>query len=351
MLSRISHNWTLKLTALVLAVVLWSHVRGQVNPWETATFKARLKTDVPRGFIMLNAAELPKTVVVTVRGPRLTLRALKGLAPANPLATTEDAPLLSAAQLWAFLEFSGPRKGAQNVPIQVAVDIEDIEVVGSKPGELSVTLDATETRRFRIQPQIPEGEELEIEETNLSASRAVASGPSKVLDRIQSLRARVSRSELKAGVLRLERVPIEALDENGEVLSGVPIDPPFVRMEIKSREKQSEKSVRVIAKISGQPNNDFELGKVQVEPARITIRGPRRALDAISSVSMETAVDGQSENIDRRVRVNLPRGVEAVSSNRVRVRIEIKSREQSTPPPPSPIPNSDSPVPAPEPIG
>ena len=354
MFSRISHNWTLKLTALVLAVVLWSHVRGQVNPWETATFKARLKADVPRGFMMLNAQELPKTVVVTLRGPRLTLRGLKGLAPANPLATTEDAPLLSAAQLRASLDFSGPRKGAQNVPIQVAADIEDVEVVGSKPGEFSVTLDATETRRFRIQPQIPEGEELEIDETNLSANRAVASGPSKLLDRIQSLRARVNRSELKAGVLHLERVPLEALDENGEVLSGVPIDPPFVRVEIKSREKQSEKSVRVVAKIFGKPSADFELGEVQVEPSRITIRGTRRALDAIQSLSVETALDDVSENINRRVRVNLPRGVDAVSTNRVRLRIEIKPRKSSTPPPsptPTSVPSPDSPIPAPEPIG
>lgn len=352
MFSRISHNWTLKLTALVLAVVLWSHVRGQVNPWETATFKARLQANVPRGFLLLNSEELPKTVMVTLRGPRLTLRALKGIAPANPLATTEDAPLLSAAQLRASLDFSGSRKGAQNLPIQVAANIEDVEVVGSKPGEFSVTLDATETRRFRVQSQVPTGDELEIEEITLSANRAVVSGPSKLLDRIQSLRARVNRSDLKAGVLRIQRVPIEALDENNEVIGNVPIDPPFVGVEIKSREKQSEKSVRVIAKVSGQPNDGFELGEVQVKPSRITVRGPRRALDSIQSLSVELALENNSENIDRRVRVNLPRGVDAVSSNRVRLRVEIKPRKPSTPPAsPTPIPNPDSPIPAPEPIG
>ena len=352
MFSRISHNWTLKLTALILAVVLWSHVRGQVNPWETATFKARLRADVPRGFMMLNAEELPKTVMVTLRGPRLTLRSLKGLAPANPLATTEDAPLLSAAQLRASLDFSGSRKGAQNVPIQVSADIEDVEVVGSKPGEFAVTLDATETRRFRIQSQIPEGEELEIEDVHLSVNRAVVSGPSNLLDRIQSLRARVRRSELKAGVLRLERVPIEALDQDGEVLRGVPIEPAFVRLEIKSREKQSEKSVRVIAKINGAPDTNFELGTIEVEPSRITIKGTRRALDGVQTLSAEVGVSGARANINRLVRVNLPGGVDAVPSNRVRVRIEIKLHEPSTPSlSPRLIPAPDSPVPAPEAVG
>ena len=54
MLARFTHNWTLKLTALVLSLVVWSHVRGQVNPWETMTFKARLKATAPRGFLLLN---------------------------------------------------------------------------------------------------------------------------------------------------------------------------------------------------------------------------------------------------------------------------------------------------------
>jgi len=350
MFSRISHNWTLKLTALVLAVVLWSHVRGQVNPWETATFKARLQTEAPRGWMLLNAEELPRTVVITLRGPRLTLRSLNGPAPANPLATTEDAPLLSASQLRASLDFSAPRKGAQNVPIKAVSDIEDVEVVGSKPSEFSVLLDAAETRRFSIDPQIPSGNELEIEDVNLSANRAVASGPSKLLDRIQSLRARVSRSELKAGVLRLENVPIEALDEDGQVLRGVPIEPAFVRVEIKSREKQSEKSVRVVAIIIGQPAENYELGSAQVEPSRITVKGTRRILDGISSLTVKVDVKGARSNVNRRVRVELPRGVESISSRRVRVRLEVEPRAPSTPPSPTPAPtpNSESPVPAPE---
>lgn len=352
MLSRFSHNWTLKLTALVLSIAVWSHVRGQVNPWETATFKARLQAAAPRGFTLLNAQGLPKTVVVTLRGPRLTLRSLKGPAPANPLATEEDAPLLSASQLSATLEFSAPRKGAQNVPVKVLADIEDIEIVGAKPGEFSVSLDAAETRELKIEPQIPSGDELEIENVKLSASRAQVSGPSKLLDHVASLRARVGRGQLKAGVLRLERVPIEALDKDGAVLRGVPIEPSFVGIEIKSREKQSEKSVRLTVKIVGAPDEDYELGRVQVEPARISIRGTRRALDAIQSLTVEADVKGATDNINRRVRVNLPRGVEAVSSTRVRVRVEITARKESTPPTPTPAatPTSESPIPAPEPI-
>ena len=104
MFARLSHNWTLKLTALVLSIALWSHVRGQVNPWENATFKIQLVSAPPRGFVLLNSKDVPKTVTVTLRGPRLTLRSLKGPTPANPLATVEDAPLLPPSVLKARLD-------------------------------------------------------------------------------------------------------------------------------------------------------------------------------------------------------------------------------------------------------
>jgi len=345
MLARFTHNWTLKLTALVLSLVVWSHVRGQVNPWETMTFKARLKATAPRGFLLLNPQSLPKTVVVTLRGPRLSLRALKGPAPANPLATPEDAPLLLSSQLHAILDFSNPRKGVQNVPVKAIADIEDIEVVGSKPAEVSVSLDAAETRTLKIVPQIPVSNELEIEKVNLSAREARISGPSKILDRVQSLRVILNRSDLKSGVSRLERAPIEAVDAGGEAILGVPIEPAFVNIEIRAREKQSEKSVRVNAKIVGKPDGDFEVGAIEVEPSRIRIRGPRSALDEVKSLSVEINISNAEENISRRARVDLPSKVQAVSSSRVRVRVEINAREGSTPSPQvEAAPNNDLPA-------
>ena len=50
-MSRALNNWNLKLMALVLALALWSHVRGEVNPLESATFSVRLDARAPQGFV------------------------------------------------------------------------------------------------------------------------------------------------------------------------------------------------------------------------------------------------------------------------------------------------------------
>src|SRR5947207_6285341 len=89
MLKRLTNNWNLKLMSLVLALALWSHVRGEVNPLETATVKVRLHVDWPPGLVPDREVKPPATVDVTLRGPRVMLRELKGGALANPLAPAD----------------------------------------------------------------------------------------------------------------------------------------------------------------------------------------------------------------------------------------------------------------------
>lgn len=137
---RFLNNWTLKLTSLVLAIALWSHVRGEVNPLETATFTVALRAQAPRGFALLAPERLPATARVTLRAPRNSLRELKGGALPNPLAPQGDAPPLSAPILSAHLEWPLPKPGTSTVAIKVDSGIEDAEILGTKPADALVTL-------------------------------------------------------------------------------------------------------------------------------------------------------------------------------------------------------------------
>ena len=87
-MNRLSNNLSLKLISLALAVLLWSHVRGEVNPLETSTVDVPLRTAAPRDVIVLKSSNLPEKVTVLVRGPRIALRNIKGGALANPVSYT-----------------------------------------------------------------------------------------------------------------------------------------------------------------------------------------------------------------------------------------------------------------------
>jgi len=141
MLKSVLNNWSLKLTALIIAIFLWSHVRGQVNPWEVASFKVPLKAQPPQGIVLGENSRLPQTVIVTVRGPHLTLRSLKGPAPINPLSSTDTPTSLTTGQVRATLDFTGVHPGIQSLPVNAIANSDDLDIVGVNPSDVRVDIE------------------------------------------------------------------------------------------------------------------------------------------------------------------------------------------------------------------
>jgi YbbR domain-containing protein len=326
MLKRFTHNWGLKVTALVLSLALWSHVRGEVNPWETATFKVKLSVETPRGFVLQNAEALPASVGVTVRGPRLTLRALKGGTPPNPLSGSEEPTPLSSRQLRASLDFSGPRQGLQKVPVKAETSLADVEVIGAKPNEVGVVLDIGSHRMMQVEPQFILPPQWQATSVVPSIPAVKVSGASQVLERIDVVTAQIEKSVSAPGALEME-VPLQALDEKGRAVEDVRFEPPTVRVRAQIRERQDEKTVPVKVRVEGEAARGYELQAASVEPGRATIRGPRRALAAIESLPVRVDAGGARELISQRVRLRAPAGVEVVAPRRVRVRVGVRRIE------------------------
>ena len=133
-MSRFLNNWELKLISLGLAILLWTHVRGEVNPLETAEVETPLRLTVPRGWVLSSANKIPTRVTVTLSGPRLSLRDVRGGTLANPLLPPTNARVrVQSASLQ-------PRAGEQNIALSGDSDLSDVEVLGVKPAALSVRL-------------------------------------------------------------------------------------------------------------------------------------------------------------------------------------------------------------------
>ncbi len=141
-MNRLLHNWSLKLISLVLAIFLWLHVRGEVNPTETAEVEVPLKLSPPAGWAFRAGSKLPARVSVTVSGPHLMLRNIKGGALANPLNPL--APVASSVSAGSHIKLSQvalePRAGDQEVTLNAQTDVPDVEVLGVKPPSVNVVL-------------------------------------------------------------------------------------------------------------------------------------------------------------------------------------------------------------------
>ncbi len=128
--------------SLGLAILLWLHVRGEVNPTETAEIDVPLKLSPPAGWMFRSLSKLPQRVTVTVSGPHLTLRDIKGGALANPLNSL--APVTSSTTEGAQVKLSpvalDARTGEQEITLNAQTDAPDVDVLGVKPSSVVVNL-------------------------------------------------------------------------------------------------------------------------------------------------------------------------------------------------------------------
>jgi hypothetical protein len=138
-MQRITNNWSLKLISVVLAVLLWSHVRGEVNPLETTSVDVPLVVTPPPGLDF--RGELPTKVTVLLQGPRVSLRNIKGGALANPLAPSDQAPNIVEGAVRATLKVENARPGEQKLAVRATSNVADVEVLRVTPPDIPVTLE------------------------------------------------------------------------------------------------------------------------------------------------------------------------------------------------------------------
>lgn len=141
-MKRLLNNWNLKLISLGLAILLWLHVRSEVNPLETAEIDVPLKLSLPVGWSFKSASKIPAHATVTLSGPHLSLRSIKGGALSNPLNPL--APIAATTAGGAQVKLSAaemkPRKGEQQIALNAQSEVNDVEILGVKPASVSVTL-------------------------------------------------------------------------------------------------------------------------------------------------------------------------------------------------------------------
>jgi YbbR domain-containing protein len=334
---RLTNNWNLKLISLVLAVLLWSHVRGEVNPLETATVDVPLRIRVPRGYVLVDDANLPEKVSVVLRGPRVALRNIKGGSLANPLAPSEQAPNIVAGALRAHLDWTTVRAGEQTIPITVESNDPDVEALSAKPAEVQVTLDRAEGQTFRVQPRIEPAPAagFSVQRVSVSPDTAAVYGAAQTLARVSRIQVRVDPRVLDTGAERESQGGLIAVDDIGNEIGGVRIFPETVQVRATLQEEPITQRSRVQVSLRGTPAPGFETGAVTVAPGRVLLRGRRSSLSKLTPLSVVVDVSGARKTIKRRIALDLPRGVAAVGSRFVTVTVPVNSvqpNEALTPP-------------------
>jgi YbbR domain-containing protein len=291
----IVHNWPLKLAAIGLATFLYA---GFVASQDSNTY--------PGPVPVTPVNQPPDTVIVNQLAD---IEQIQYIAPS-------DLGRLRAEDFRATVDLSGlPADGSSS---RVRVDVRPVDqrvtILAIRPPSITVTLDQKVTKQVQvtvIQSTPPDG--LQVGQTVVTPSSVDVSGPSSAVKRV--VEARVTVTIDSSGVNVDRDVTPEAVDDGGESVPGVELDPTSVHVQIPVYQNLQNKTVPVNPIVTGTPAAGFRVDRVTVDPLVVSVAGDQDQLAGL--VTADTApvsVSGATSDVKSNVVYALPTGVSVIGA-------------------------------------
>ena len=264
-------NWHLKLSAVLLATVLYTGIVLSGNLTDTQVQLTIGISGQPSNTAVLSGT--PGAVDVTYRAP------------------IEIAGTLSSDQFRATVDLSqydmDNAPEPQVLPVEVVALVDNVEIVRRDPPTVTVEIDRLVERMVPVvvdYGQVPDT--LEVGEPLTSLEEVTIRGASTLVDQVDRAVARVLIDE--SGI-RVERtVTLEPVDIAGQPVQNVRVEPEVITVEIDVQAVETNRTVAVRPQITGTPAAGFALASLSVEPTTVTLRGLPDDLRGIEEVLTQT---------------------------------------------------------------
>jgi YbbR domain-containing protein len=316
-LQKVLKNLPTLLTALVFAITVWVFSVNQSDPTETRTYPQPINLEIiglDSNLIIVN--DITEQVSLTLRAPRSILDQLEN-----------DRNLINVT-----LDLSGYEAGVHTLTPQVNIGLSPAEVVRFNPATIFVKLDALVSQNFPIQiitignPAIG----FETQTPELSQESVMISGPQSVVDSVEEVIAEVSIVDASEDIQRT--VDVVAYNAEGNSLNGLTISPGSIEVTIPINQRGGYRTVVVKIVTSGQIAPGYRLTNIFSMPPTVTIFSANPSLVEDIPGFVETTpinLNGANEDLEVRVALNLPQGINVVGSQNVTVQVSIDPIESS----------------------
>ncbi len=307
------HNWPLKLSAVILATVLYAGLALSQN--------AR----VWPGRVPIQILNQPASVFI--------LGQLDDVTDIRYVASAAAADRLSSAAFTATIDLKDvkidPASPFATVPVSLMVNDGNVRIIDFVPRQVTVRLDPIVSRTVPVRVvtgEVPEG--LTVSPPQLSQTSVTATGPASVVSQISTADARVRIQPSGIDVDQL--VDLIAVDGRGEQLQPVELSPASVLVRIQVGPQITTKSVPISVVVTGVPADGFEVATVAVNPVAATISGDAQLLAGLNSVSTKpVSIDGATATVTQAVALDLADGLSAVGTETFQVTVTLRATAQT----------------------
>lgn len=312
----LGRNFGSLLLSFILAVVVWVSAVVTSDPDEESIFQPVSLEVIGQAPDLILVEDLPDEAHLTLRAPRSIWTQLNN----NPNLVS------------AWVDLSGLEAGTHDVPVRRSVEIDPVRVLRVDPETVEVVLESRITQQFPVQivingdpaaghrPSAPSVEPADVTIT----------GPESVVSRVANVRATLDITGATESSKHI--VPLEALDQNGDPVSGLTISPRVVTLSQPIILEGGFKTVVVRVITEGQPAEGYRLTNISASPPTVTVFSNDQELVNQMPGYVETTplrLTGLEEDADFRLDLALPEGVELVGEQSVLVQVSIAPIEGS----------------------
>ncbi len=299
-------NWPLKLAAVVLATLLYA---GFVASQDSNTFP---------GLVKVTPINQPADTVIT--------NTIRDVDQIRYIAPAELGPL-RVEDFKATVDLTGLKADGNPVSLRVNVTAYNpqVTILDVRPRNVQVVLDQKISKKVQVvvvTSDPPAG--ITIGEIKVDPAMVTITGPSGAVNRVVSARVPITVDASQISVVR--DVKPDLVDETGEVITNVDLEPPLVHVEVPVYTNLSNRTVPVNPVVTGVPAAGFRVASVEVDPLTVTVEGDQDQLQAL--VSADTApvpVSGATRDITSEVAFALPTGVSVVGAPTAKVIVRIEA--------------------------
>ncbi len=304
-------------SALLFAVIVWIFAVTQADPIETRTYPRPIQMEViGLGQNLMITNDITQQVNMAIRAPSSIHTQLEN-----------DINLLDAT-----LDLTGLEPGVHTLTPQVTLGLAPAEIVRISPTSVFVRLDAIVTEVFPVKLRVIGNPAIgyEVQPPELSNENVLISGPQELIDTIQQVVAEINIADISEDVQRMiELVPYDAEELP---VTGISLNPSTIQVTIPVTQRGGFRTVVVKIVTSGQIAPGYRLTNIFAMPPTVTIfSADPNLVDTIPGFVETTPINLNmaSEDIDIRVALNLPEGINVVGSQNVTVQIGIDPIQSS----------------------
>lgn len=305
--------------AFFLSLVVWVSAVLSSDPTVTRALPQPIPLEIEGlGNELTLLDDLPSTVNLTLRAPQ----------------SVWDRILIQPNLIHAWLDLSNLPEGEHEVEVKVRVGVTPYHVVRIVPDKITIHLERVETKLVPVTLSVVGEPALGYQKglLNISPSQVQVSGARSWVERVKTVQGEMDING--AAESQRRAIKVVALDENGMVVEGVKVIPDTVAANQIITLLGGYRNVVVKVITEGELEEGYWLTNISVSPPNVVVfSADPQVVDALPGYVETEAVDltGLNDDVDLRVALKLPPGVELAGEETVLVRLNIAALEGSLP--------------------